>query len=109
MKTSLIIGVVQLYLVIVFCEMVVTGASIFAPALTSQQGVLSSPTMASSSIATFITNAGQFLAALIPALLLYSPTVFSGNMAWVWWFTCFPIDVGIVASIIWIVRGVQSS
>lgn len=113
MKTSWIIGIVMLYLGILFLEMVTTGSSTFASSVTSQQGVLTSPTVAGTTgvIAqafTFVSNVKAYLDVLIPMLGLWSPTVFSGIMSWVWWFTCFPIDVGIVVSIIWIARGVGS-
>lgn len=56
-----------------------------------------------------ITNVGTYLWFILQILFLWCPTVFSGYMLWFWWFVCFPIDVGIVFSIVSIVRGVHSA
>ncbi len=114
MKTSWIIGALMFYLGILFVEMVMTGSAIFAAGVTANQGILTSPTITGTTgvIAqafTFVSNVKAYLEVLVPMLLLWSPTVFSGVMGWFWWFICFPLDVGLVVSIIWIARGVGSS
>jgi hypothetical protein len=111
MKTSWVIGLVMFYLLILGLEMVMTGSTTFAPSVTSQQSVLTSPTIVTETnvvtqAVAFFSNLGDYISVLIPMLGLWSPTVFSGIMLWVWWFVCFPIDVGIVVTILWILRGV---
>lgn len=56
-----------------------------------------------------VTHVASYLKILVQVLFLWCPTVFAGYMIWFWWLICFPVDVGIVFSLVSIVRGVHSA
>ncbi len=112
MKTSWFIGVVAMWLIIMACEMVVVGNS--TPAGTSEISVIASPPITNladfvSTAITMATNIGIFFFNLLSMFLLWSPSVFTGNWVWAWWFVCVPIDAGMVFGIVTVLRGVHSS
>ncbi len=121
MKTSWIIGVVMLYLLIFACEVFVTGGTTLAG--TTSSGVtnivtdnstsLMSPNLQESTNAftsawAIATGVARYLSLIIQVLFLWCPTVFSGYMIWFWWFICFPVDCGMIFSIVTIIRGGHS-
>jgi hypothetical protein len=124
MKTSWIMGIMMVYLLILSLEMIATGGTVLGASASYQvdsanytfaqgAGKLVAPEISNSSnvIAqawSAISNIGPYLNIAIAILLLWSPTLFAGNMIWVWWFVCFPTCVGMVFSIISIARGVPS-
>jgi hypothetical protein len=90
-----------------------TSSNISNP-VADNSSLLMSPTIAeSTNIFTAawaaITNVASYLSIIIQIIFLWCPTVFSGYLLWFWWIICFPIDVGIVFSIVTIVRGVHSA
>jgi hypothetical protein len=107
MKPSWIIGIVILALWIAFNEMVVSNSGVFAPEITSNSGILMNPIVQSvaGGAVAFIFNTGKVLVALFHVLSMPSATIFSGYMAWVWWFVIFPIVVGTAIVIILIRSG----
>ncbi len=125
MKISWVQGVIMLYLLILGCELMANtgGGGVysgnvsgeFRNVVTENQSTLIEPAYSSgssggviSNIWTVATNIGPVLATIAGFLVLWSPTVFSGNLLWAWWFICFPTDVAMIFAILAMVRGVHS-
>ena len=114
MKTSWIIGVMMLYLLIFGIEMMVTEGDAFnvtqqdqltalmSPAMTNQSGVVSGAV-------AFVANIGTYFATFVSALFLWSPSVWTGYLIWFWLFFCLPISVGMIVGVVTILRGGASS
>ena len=114
MKSSWVMGIVMMYLLILALEMMVTGGSVFASIPSSNQSIFMQPDISSSGgviadLWTIITNVGRYLKVFAEILVLWAPTVFSGYLLWIWWFICFPIDCMMVFAIVTIARGVHSA
>ena len=115
MKTSWIIGVVMLWLLILACEMFATGGVTLGVGAGVQPTLMGAgmPIAESSSIFTgawaIMTHVADYLRAFISILLLWAPTVFVGYYLWVWWFICFPVDCALIFGIVSLVRGVHSA
>jgi hypothetical protein len=105
------IGVMMFWLLIFASEMMVTNATSFNPTgLTGTVNVtVTSGSNFMSTIFTYLTNLGGYIKAIIQALLLYEPSVFAGNYIWFWYFICLPIDIGMLFSIVSMLRGSSSS
>lgn len=122
MKTSWIIGVMMAYLVIFAVEMFLTGGTSFGA--TTSSGIVNTATANQSTLMfpelqestniftaawATLTGLGVYLKLVLQMLVLWSPTLFTGNLLWFWWFVCFPVDVGMVIGLIFVVRGVHSA
>jgi hypothetical protein len=110
------------YLAIFAVEMFVTGGLIFGATTASgmsnvatvNQTALLAPTIQESTNVftaawAIITGVAPYLRLLLQIVFLWCPTVFVGDMLWLYWFVCFPISVGFVASLVFIARGVHSA
>ena len=116
-------GILMLWMLIFTCEVIVTGGSSLGATtssnvtnvLTSNTSTFLEPTFQESTNLftaawAVVVGVAPFLTLLAQALVLWSPTVFSDpNMLWIWWCICLPVDVGMAASLIFIVRGVHSA
>lgn len=116
MKTSWIIGVMMMYLLIMGLEMWASGGTSFSTgnAIANNQSTLMSPTLTeSTNIFTgawaVMNNVAVYIQTVLGIFVLWSPTVFSGYLVWLWWGVCFPVDIGMVFGIVGIVRGVHSA
>jgi hypothetical protein len=111
MKTSWVIGLIMLWLLIFTSEMMVTGASVFNP--TDLNAVNNVTIQNGSNIVstawTVFTNLGTYAKGILKVILLYEPSVFAGNYIWFWYLVCLPIDIGILFSIVSVFRGVHAS
>jgi hypothetical protein len=100
-----------MWLFILFCEVLVTNNPLFAPS--GANALLSMNIYNSSGIipatATFFTNLGNYFKAFLDIITLYQPTVFSGNYIYLWYMLCLPVDIGMIFSVVTIIRGVHSS
>ena len=114
MKTSWIIGVMMLYLLIFAAEMMVTGGTAFNATQHSQLERLMAPTMTNQSgvvsgAVALVSNAGTYFVTFVSALFLWSPSVWTGYLVWFWLFICLPISIGMVIGVVTILRGTSSS
>ena len=117
MKTGWVIGVLMMYLIIMGLEMWASGGVSFntgSNVATTNQSTLMSPQLTeSSNIFTgawaVMNNVATYIVTLVGVFILWSPTVFSGDLLWLWWAVCFPVDVGMVFGIVGMIRGVQSA
>ncbi len=117
MKSSWILAIVMLYLVIFGAELMVTGGSSFSNSLTTNQSTLMSPDVSniagtSSNEVSFVKNLGYYFNLFVSfagIFALWQPTVFSGLFLWFWWFICFPIDLMMVFAVVSMLRGVHSA
>ncbi len=86
----------------------------FNPSSGNPLSTLMAPTMTNisgqvSAAVTIITNIGNYCVAFLGALFLWSPTIWSGYFVWIWFLVCLPISIGMVFSVITILRGVHAS
>ncbi len=114
MKTSWIIGVVTLWILVFTTEMMVTEGTAFNPSSGNPFNALFSMNLANfSSIvsagATFIMGCGIWLINFIGLVFLWSPSVWTGYYIWIWYILCVPIGVGMLFGIMTIIRGTSSS
>ncbi len=114
MKTSWIIGVVMMYILILSVELVVTGGTAFGTTAQGNLNGLTSNTMTNYSSGTsaftaIFSQAGSYFMTFLNAVMLWSPTLFSGYYVYFWLFFCLPIDIGMVMSIAQVARGVHAS
>ncbi len=122
MRLSWVQGVFMFYLLIFGLEVMLTGgvslgattSSGIENAATNNQTTLMQPEFATSANIitgawTIVKNIVGFLGILVKVLALWAPTVFGGDMIWVWWYICFPTDVAMVFAILSLARGVNSA
>ena len=57
---------------------------------------------------SLITNVWDYCKGVIEIIFLWSPSLWSGNWYWFWLLFCLPVAVGMVASLVFILRGVPS-
>lgn len=113
MKTSWLIGVMMLYMLILGCEMLASGGTSLSSNFTSSAGPLLQPSFTSSSTVAaqtwaVLTDIVGYAKALVSAILLWSPTVFTGYLLWFYWFICFPVACAMIFTIISVIRGIGS-
>lgn len=113
MKTSWIIGVITIYLIIMAAELMATNGTAFSASTSENLTTLMSPTMANyssstSAFASIVTNVGTYVMTFLQAMFLWSPTIFSGYWIWFWLFICLPVSIGMVLSVVQILRGVRA-
>ncbi len=122
MKQSWIVGCVMAYMLIFVCEMFATGgvslsattSSNMTNVATANQTAFLAPTFAESTNVftaawAVVKGIAPYLTLLAQVVFLYCPTVFSGYLLYFYWFICFPVSVGFIAGLVFIVRGVHSA
>ncbi len=114
MKTSWIIGVFMFYMLIVGIAMMVASTNtpdsdvmsiidtLIRPSIVNQAG-------SASAFVSFVRDIGTYFMAFLGALFLYFPSVWQGHLIWFYYFVCIPVSVGMVLSIVTILRGVHAS
>jgi hypothetical protein len=70
---------------------------------------LGQPTGTDFNLVSFVTTVWSYMKVFIPMIFLYNATVWSGYWIWFYFFVCLPICVGMVFSIVTIMRGSSSS
>lgn len=114
-KQSWTVGVVMLYIILQGLTMIVQQST---TGDTRIWGYLNSvfqynvSTSVISNISMVWAEAGAVLAMFVSFLeiiLMYYPALFPGNYVWIWWCILLPIDVGMVMSVIAMIRGVHTS
>ena len=113
MKHSWVMGVVMLYLLVLGVEMMVTGGTAFSsegqgyldslvsPAMSNQSGALTS-------IVSLAIQVGTYFETFIKAVFLWSPSVWTGYLIWVWFYMCVPLTIAMIIGIIIVLRGSSS-
>jgi hypothetical protein len=109
------------YLIIFSLEVIVTGGINFSQTPSGIDNVVAQNTSSlafpqlaeSTNVFTaawaVIVGVASYIALFFQIIFLWCPTVFSSYGMWFWWYICLPVDIGMVLSIIFIVRGVHSS
>ena len=108
MKSSWISGIVTLYLIILGCAFMAEGGTTgdaFSSIATDNASVFIRPSYSSFDELVSFKEAGEFLKNWGQMLMLYSPTVFDGQMIWFYWFFCFPVACAMIFTIFAIVFG----
>lgn len=118
MKTSWIIGIVSLWVVCYILCSVIENTNLFTSEQTGMiqsmlqpEGTEITSIENASSIGqaySLITNVWSYLISVIKVIFLWFPDLWSGN--WIWFYYCFiaPLSIGLIVSIVFILRGVQS-
>lgn len=108
------------YMIIFTTEMVVTGGTAFAYTTSNVTNISQNSSVfteveyqeATSGISgawATMTHIARILVVFGQAIFLWCPTLWSGYLLWVYWFICFPVAVGFVLSLAFIIRGVHSA
>ncbi len=121
MRTSLIIGLIMLWLIIAGLEFMVDNpAAAAGTAIMSSTNNDTATTLMSAgkfvssgnvftTAWTIITDAAPAFQAIIKVIFLWSPSIFAGYMVYFWYIFCLPISIGFIISLIFVARGVHSS
>ena len=110
MKTSWIIGIFMFYLILAALAVMIEQTTTMNSTVLGSIASLLRPTVTNVAGETigfisFVTNIGSYIMAFIRALFLFFPSVWTGYLYWFWLFVCVPISVGMILSIVIILRG----
>ena len=110
MKTSWAIGIFMFYLLIAACAVMIEQTNTMNSDVISAIGTLLRPTVtnvagSTTGFVSFVTNIGSYIMAFIGALFLWFPSVWTGYLYYFWLFICVPVSVGMIISIVIILRG----
>lgn len=110
MKTSWIIGVVMWWIVGYICASIIQANNAFGSTQTSLIKALFTPAISDSSNAliTVFANIGTYIKGFFQLLFLYFPSVWVGQWVWIWFIFAVPIAIGIIMTIVFIMRGVSN-
>ncbi len=113
MKTSWVIGVVMMWIVIMGLEMMATGGTFFSTSSHTSLETLAGPILTNLSsstpaIVSIVTNVGNIFITIIEVAFLYSPTIWTGYWLWVWMVCCLPVGIGMVYGAVSLARGVST-
>lgn len=118
MPPKWIIGVITIYLAILLATSIANQANQFTA---GEVAKLQSMTLATGTDITniggvgttggdfsLITNVWTYIKTFIQAAFLWSPSLWTGNWLWFYYFFCLPICIAMVVSIVFVLRGVRS-
>jgi hypothetical protein len=114
MKTSWIIGVVTIWLILfVLCMIVEDTTAMGSSDMSMLQSLVQPKGTDFSNIVSgaisLVTDVWQYFTLLIQLIFLWFPSMWDGVYIWFWLFICLPIGIGMVASIVTVIRGSSSS
>ncbi len=114
MRMSWLMGITMAYLFILAWEMLMTGGNTLGTSVNETMTAVVSPTItnfagSTSNFASMITNAGSIFLKIMSIVFLYAPTVWSGDSIWVWYFVCLPVAITMIATLVFVARGVHST
>lgn len=113
MKHSWVWGVIAFYLLILGIEMMVTGGSAFSSTGQSNLEAMMSPTLTNQSgvvaaVWSTATQVASYFITFIQAIFLWSPSIFTGYLVWLWVYICLPTTITMIIGIIIVLRGGSS-
>jgi len=114
MKTSWSVGLFQLYIVILFAEMMVTGSLTLGNLVHVNLSTVASPAMTTYSSAflgalAVVTNVANVVLTVISVAFLWAPSIWTDWMLWIYYIICLPIALGTIISLVMAARGVSSA
>jgi len=115
MKTSLIIGVISLWVILTLLSNVAEQTALMGTGETATlQSFMQPKGTDFSNVITgtvsIVTNIWQYMKLIIQVMFLWYPTVWSGSWSMMIYLCLFlPVGIGLVFSIVTILRGVGSS
>lgn len=115
MKMSFIIGWAALFVSLLFFDTIVQQSSGIGSEQFAYAGTLLKPDITNMTapgvgqLISLVTQVGQYLVTFILMLGLWFPSIWVGNWLWFYWFFCFPVTMGFIVSIVFMLRGVGSS
>ena len=114
MKTSILIGIVMLFII----GQIISNVAVEADPLSTETTtpLENMAELVEFQGGNFLSNAWQFVSS-IPTFFVGLYMMLSwdysylkeGSMEYVWWIVCIPLSIGFIASIFFVLRGVGSS
>jgi hypothetical protein len=112
-KTSWVIFVVIAYIAIFYFAGIMEQTNLITSTSTGQVNLqaMGQPTGTNFGVGltSQIVLVWNYMVNLIYMVFLWNPTVWSGNWIWFYYIVCLPICIGVVFSIVTIMRGSHSS
>jgi hypothetical protein len=115
MKTSWIIFIVLTYAAIWWFAGIMQQSNLLNPTSTGGVNIqaLGQPSATNfggiAAVVSQVVNVWNYLVGFIKMVFLYNPTVWSGYWIYFYYFICLPICIGMVMSIVFILRGVHNN
>ena len=109
MKTSWIIFIVMAYLGILYFAGIMELSNLIDTQVKEDMMALGQPTGTDFNLISLVVQVWAYLKVIIPMMFLWNPTIWSGYWIWFYWIVCFPIVIGMVVSIVMVMRGVGTS
>ena len=114
MRTSWAIGITAFYLLILGLEMLLTNGAAFSATDQTTLKYLMSPIFTNlsgetSAIFGVVLWVANFFSMLVKVIFLYAPTVWSGYLQYVWFYICLPVSIGMIVSVVSLLRGSGAS
>lgn len=111
MKTSWIIFIGMVYLAILYFSGIMEQTNNINSSVASNFMALNTPsgTNFMGVLATDIVNVWNYLLHFFPMLFLWNPSIWTGYWLYFYYIFCIPICIGMVMSIVFILRGVHNS
>lgn len=97
------------YIGILYFTGIMELSNLLSTAEAARLQALGQPTGTDFNLVSFIIQVWAYMKPFIQAIFLYNPTIWSGYWIWFYYIVCIPIMVGLVFSIVSIMRGVGSS
>jgi hypothetical protein len=110
-KTSWLIFMLLVYFAIFYFAGVAEYNNLFTPALASSVKSLGTPTGTNWIVAGImqISAVWEWVKTLIQMLFLWNGTLWTGGWLYFYYFVCLPLTIGIIGTLVFILRGVHSS
>lgn len=119
MKTSWFIGLMMLYITLYILSSIAAQSNmVTATQISAIQGFMqpvgtdmssaSTSTTGISAAFVLITNVWSYLRPIIEAIFLWNASLWTGNWIWFYYCVCMPISVGMIVSIVFVLRGVAN-
>ena len=111
MKTSWIIFIVFAYLAIFYFAGVAEYSSLINSQVSQNLYTLGTPTGTNflGTLTSQISAVWDYMVVFIKMIFLWNGTLWVGSWLWFYYFVCLPICIGVVMSIVFILRGVHNS
>jgi hypothetical protein len=114
MKQSYVIGIVMLWVMALWLCCVAENNNIIGNEQTNLISVLLTPQGTDFSnpitaVTSIITDVWQYMKVFLQMAVLWFPDLWHGNWIWVWYVICLPLAIGMIFSIVTILRGVHNS
>ena len=108
MRMGIVVSLVMWWLTVFALEMMLTNGTLLDPKVNGALESMMGPSLNNYSGATLFTNGAALFVTIINAIFLWSPTVFAGDLVWLWVLISVPFTVAAIYSIVSMLRGVAT-